>query len=205
MLMFLRSTRPTHASNMSQLQQKYTFQSVLLIFVFLLMILPFFVTFQEFLTFLLMRLSLYKTFQETIVPFETVLTTDLLRFFSIEAKAYPSSITFLKQGEWQTFTIAWNCVGWQSFILLAISLVTGLQGKYSFFSKLVTLLFGFSGTFLVTILRLFLVFLLAYLSGPVAARVFHDYLATIMMIIWLLFFWWFSFRFLLHQTREKQT
>ncbi|HKZ34397.1 MAG TPA: exosortase/archaeosortase family protein [Patescibacteria group bacterium] len=189
---------------MSHLNQKYTFQSILLVFVFLLMILPFFVTFQEFLTFLLMKVSLYRALQETVVPFETALTAGLLRFFSIEARAYPSSITFLKQGEWQTFTIAWNCVGWQSFVLLGISLVTGLQGNYPALSKIVTILFGLSGTFLVTIARLFLVFVFAYFSGPVVARVFHDYFATIMMVIWLLFFWWFSFRFLLHKPGEEQ-
>jgi exosortase/archaeosortase family protein len=89
--------------------------------------------------------------------------------------------------------INWNCIGWQSFILLALTIVTGLQGPYTRRSKLITILIGLEGTFLVNIVRILLPTLLAYYMGYIPAIIFHDYMGTLLTLLWIGGFWSYSF------------
>jgi exosortase/archaeosortase family protein len=90
--------------------------------------------------------------------------------------------------------INWNCIGWQSFILLALTIVTGLQGPYTRRSKLITILIGLEGTFLVNIVRILIPTLLAYYMGYIPAIIFHDYMGTLLTLLWIGGFWSYSFR-----------
>ena len=93
--------------------------------------------------------------------------------------------------------INWNCIGWQSFVLLAFTFLTGLQGPYTRRSKLMTVILGLEGTFLLNILRILIPTLLAGYSGYLQAILFHDYLGTLFTLLWMGIFWNYAFDSLL--------
>lgn len=181
--------------------EKSTFKLLFAIFSILLLLLPFVTTFNELLTRIVMQIKLYRLIQNLIVPFQAKLITVVLR--AIGVQAFPT-LTSVNIGKPTTvgnnITISWNCIGWQSFILLVITLVTGLQGPYVWWSKIQTIVTGVSGTFLINILRITLAIILAHYISPLAGLIFHDYFSTFFIILWLFFFWWFSYSFVL----EKQ-
>lgn len=180
--------------------EKKTFQTLFLITAVILLILPTITTFNEVLTSLVMHFRFYTIIQDFIVPVQAKMITVVLRLFGISA--YPT-ITGVGIGRIQEIgrhvTISWNCIGWQSFILFVLTLITGLQGPYKAYTKFQTILIGFLGTFLMNITRISLVVLIAYYVNQTAGVVFHDYFSTIMTISWLFFFWWFSFRYVLER------
>ena len=162
-----------------------------------LMILPFFTTFNEFLTSLALKSSFYRTIQDVLVPTEAKMVSFLLQLTGMEVRVQAFAISFLKDNVWQTFTISWNCIGWQSAVLLIITLLTGLQGPYTVRSKFETILFGVLGTALVNILRITVIFLLAYYLNRGVAQYFHDIGATIVFILWMFLFWYIAYAYVL--------
>lgn len=187
------------ADSRSGLGELSTFRTLFLFLAAILLILPFITTFNEFLTSVVMKIKLYRLIQEFIVPSQVKMITVILRLFGIEA--YPGLVTVsFGKAIGQVVEISWNCIGWQSLILLLISLFTGLQGPYKIYSKFQTVVIGFLGTFLVNLIRVMLVILITYYFGRLPGMIFHDYFSTIMIIAWLFFFWWFSFNYVL----EKQ-
>jgi len=167
--------------------------------VLILMVLPFVTTFNEFLTTLIMKIELYRKFQELIVPHLARMVGVLLGFLKISVEVSLDSL-FLTQGARKLLVyISWNCIGWQSLILFFLTLVTGFQGSYKWGGKIQTVALGLLGTFLVNIIRIALVALIAFYLGRLPAAIFHDYFSTIMIILWLFFFWWFSYSFVLEE------
>jgi exosortase/archaeosortase family protein len=98
--------------------------------------------------------------------------------------------------------LAWNCLGWQSLLLLIVSLVAGLRGNFTNISRLECIVFGFFGTLLINVLRMSLVATGIYYVNTFFALVVHDYLMALMAIAWLIFFWWFSYAFILEERGE---
>lgn len=183
------------------LAAKSTFKTLFLLLAVILLILPFITTFNEFLTSFVMKIKFYKVIQDFIVPYQVKMISVILRLFGINA--YPGLTTVsVGRAVGASFEISWNCIGWQSLVLLAISLFTGLQGPYRIYTKIQTILIGFMGTFLINIIRISLVIIIAYHFGRLAGVIFHDYFSTIMIIAWLFFFWWFAFNFVLERKIE---
>ena len=89
--------------------------------------------------------------------------------------------------------VSWNCIGWQSLGLLAITLAVGLRGSYTWRSRLLAALIGVEGVFLVNIIRIVATCLLAYYIGYLPALIFHDYFGTILTLIWLAIFWLWAY------------
>lgn len=145
-----------------------------------------------------MRFELYRLIQNFIVPIEAKMVVALLRLIGIES--YPT-LTSVNIGRptviGNNATLSWNCIGWQSFILLLITLVTGLQGSYHYLSKLQAILIGVFGTFLLNILRISFVIVLAYKMNANAALIFHDYFSTLVIVLWLMLYWWFVYNYVL--------
>lgn len=100
--------------------------------------------------------------------------------------------------------INWNCIGWQSFIILAFTFITGLQGDFTLSSKLMAILIGIEGTFLVNIVRILIPSLLAYYHGSLSAVIFHDYLGTLMTLLWMVVFWYYAFEGILVKREYTQ-
>lgn len=174
--------------------QKRIFVIILTFLAVFLAILPFLVSFNEALTHLVEKFQLYMWIQEKIVPLEVKMVGVLVSPFGVNYIAHQGGMTV--NGIYAQMT--WNCIGWQSLLLLTITLVVGLRGKhYTFWSKAETILIGLLGTFFVNLFRLtFIIILLAY-ARPLFVVVYHDYLAAIVTITWLFFFWWFAYSFVL--------
>src|SRR3990167_6347267 len=157
---------------------KKTFGHLFLVVVIILMVLPFVTTFNELLTKIVENSLLYRPVEKYFVPYEVAL---------------------IKNGvNYGTF-ISWNCIGWQSFIILLISLKTGLQGRFTRSSVTQVILIGLLGTFFMNLFRISFVLILLYHFGKVPASIVHDYLGVLISIVWLFFFWWFSYKFILEE------
>jgi len=149
-------------------------------------------------------LGAYMWVQERIVPLEVKMVGVLVTPLGINYLAHQNGMTV--NGTYAGMT--WNCIGWQSLLLLLITLVVGLRGNYTLVSKIETVLIGLLGTFIVNLLRLTLIVILLAYSRPLFAVVYHDYLAAIITILWLFGFWWFSYSFVLEEKtddREQRT
>lgn len=149
-----------------------------------------------------MKIQFYRVIQELIVPLQAKMIVVVIGLFGIKAVPTPLGVNIGTVQTLNHVTISWNCIGWQSFLLFVLTLLTGLQGPYTRYSKAQTILIGFLGTFLMNITRISLVVLIAQFISTTAGVVFHDYFSTMMTIAWLFFFWWFSFTYVLEREDE---
>lgn len=181
------------------MRQKQVFKTIFLLTTIFLIILPFLVTFNEALTKIVEKFKLYMVIQDYVVPLQIRLVSVLVSPFPINFT--PSQTGFIVNGTFLTMT--WNCIGWQSLLLLAITLTVGFKNaKYTLSSKLEAVAIGILGTFLINLLRLtIIVIIFAYLR-PIYTFVYHDYLAAIVTVIWLFFFWWFAYRYVLEEKKR---
>lgn len=186
-------------TNKVRLFQKKTFVLILLILTALLIFLPFITTFNEVLTRLVIKLDAYKFIQDYIVPWEVRMVGVILSPFGFKPQIAGE---YLAIGEKNIFyiEIAWNCIGWQSLLFFIITAFVGLQGdKYTNLSKIKCLIVGVLGTFLINLGRIALITLITYYFGQKVAIIVHDYGSTLITIGWLIFFWWFSYKYVLEE------
>ena len=170
---------------------------VLIMAAILIMVLPFVTTFNEFLTRIVETSGLDRFLTDWIVPVEARMLAVILGLIGIPVQVSTTTIYLDKGGFFLPVYIAWNCVGWQSFILFAVTLVTGIQGPFSKASKFEAMLVGFLGTFLMNLLRIASVAVIAYFFGTLPAVIYHDYGGTLIILLWLFGYWWFSHGWLL--------
>lgn len=178
-----------------------TFQTLFLVAAALLLVMPFMTTFNELLTRLVINLRLEGLLTAWIVPLQVRMIALLLQPLGIQALVSEGALFLPKEGSAFPLSvyISWNCVGWQSFIVLLITLAAGLQGPYSRSSRLQALALGLLGTFWVNLLRMTLVALVAYHFGRLPAVIFHDYGGALMTLAWLAVFWAALFRYFLQE------
>lgn len=181
------------------MREKRTFTLIFALLAVFLAVLPFLVTFNEILTHMVERFRLYMWVQERIVPIEVKMVGVLVSPLGINYLAHQNGMTV--NGTYAGMT--WNCIGWQSLLLLVITLMVGLRGNYTLWSKVETILIGLLGTFLVNLVRLALIVIILAYSRPLFAVVYHDYLAAIVTILWLFAFWYFSYSYVLEEKAEK--
>jgi exosortase/archaeosortase family protein len=161
-----------------------------------LVVLPFVSTFDDLLTQIGMRVGIAAPLQ-WIVPTEVRVTVGVLGLFGIHAGAAGNQlVVWNANGVPQTLFISWNCVGWQSVILLGLSLLVGLRGQMTLATRIEVVVFGVAGTILVNIGRITAVCLLAALAGYLPAVLFHDYGGTLLIVAWLFTFWLIAYRWL---------
>lgn len=188
------------------MHEKRVFKKILAVTAVVLAVLPVLVTFSAILTEIFNRMQWYRWIQETVVPFEARLVAVLIRIVGITGMVTPGQqfamILERPGGDFLPVALEWNCLGWQSLVLLGLTLTTGLQGPYKLFSKLEVILFGVLGTFLSNIFRMALITALAYYWNRVAAMIIHDYFAMFVTLLWMVFFWWFSYAYILEIRRE---
>lgn len=170
---------------------------VLLLLVGGLMVLPLVNLFNDIVTQAALSLKAYRIVSNYIVPLEVTWVVVLLRFLGVTAAASGEYVMVGEAGRQTMVEIIWNCVGWQSVLMFVITVIVGLRGGFSFFSKLKTLSLGLVGTVMVNIIRITLVILLFQKLDQRLAMVFHDYGALLTNTGWLLLFWWFSYAYIL--------
>ena len=178
---------------------QFTFQMILLLAAGLLLVLPFITTFNEFLTKAVIELRLDSILTNWVVPTEVRFIALILQPFGITTEVTDAALYLHKAGSVLPIPVyvSWNCVGWQSFILFGITLVTGLQGRIPRRRKIQVIALGLLGTFWMNILRMSAVALVAYFFGRLPAVIFHDYGGTLMILVWLVIFWYALFNYFL--------
>lgn len=183
-----------------------TYQMILLLAAGILLVLPFITTFNEFLTRAVMTLRLDWILKDWVVPTEVRFIALLLSPFGISAAVSDSALYLYKPGLAFPISVyvSWNCVGWQSFILFGITLVSGLQGPYGRGRKLQVIVLGLLGTFWANLLRMASVALVAYFFGRLPAVIFHDYGGTLMILLWLCLFWYVLFSYFLEEAPNQR-
>jgi len=163
----------------------------------LLMVLPLVTTFDDFLTAWALQWGADNPLQ-AIVPVEARMVVGLLSAAGIHAVAAGSHIVVRdRAGAMHTLLISWNCIGWQSLILLGVSFVSGLRGRHPLEARLQVLIIGIAGTMLLNLLRVAAVAALAASWGQTPAILFHDYGGTVLVVGWLFAFWFFVQRWIL--------
>lgn len=190
----------TVQSAVSRRAFSYLFALLVLVLVFM----PFMATFNDILTRIVINLKGYWIIREVIVPFEIKIAAILLQLLGAEVSVTKEYIVLGKNSQPFVAEIIWNCVGWQSVLFFGISAFVGLQGdKYTNFSKFKAFVIGILGTFWINILRIVIVVLVAYHFGQLPATIVHDYAAILAVILWLFFFWWFTFTYVLEDREVK--
>jgi exosortase/archaeosortase family protein len=163
----------------------------------LLLVLPFVTTFDDLLTSWALMLGANNPLQG-IVPIEARMVVSLLGFVGVHAAASGSHIVVWDgAGVMHTLFISWNCIGWQSLILVGISFLSGLRGQQSMEARAQVVLIGILGTMLLNLMRVAAVAAIAATFGQTPAILFHDYGGTLIVVCWLFAFWIFAQRFIL--------
>jgi exosortase/archaeosortase family protein len=185
------------------MQQKKTFKMLVILLVIMLTLLPFVTTFNSALTDLINKIGLYKALQNYIVPLESRLVVGVVRKIGIPAflapVGDPISFYLLHGKVYFPVQIQWNCLGWQSLLLLGISFIFGLGKDFSGMTKIECVAIGILGTFLINIFRMVFIVIGAYFVNSLFVFLVHDYFAALTTIVWLMFFWWFSYKYVLEQ------
>ena len=181
---------------MTQPRTTRVFALLLAVAAVMLAVLPFISTFDDLLTAIGMRLGIAAPLQ-WIVPTEVRVTVVLLNLLGTHAAAAGNQlVVWNSSGAPQTLFISWNCVGWQSLILLGLSLTVGLRGPMTLATRIQVIALGVLGTLLINIARITVVCALAALAGYLPAVLFHDYGGTLLLVGWLFTFWLIAYRWL---------
>ena len=155
----------------------------------LLMLLPLVTTFDDLLTTWALQLGANNPLQ-SIVPIEARMVVGLLGLAGIHGAASGSHlIVWDGGGAMHTLFISWNCIGWQSLVLLGVSLITGLRGRHPIEARVQVIVIGLAGTMLLNLLRVAAVAAIAATIGVTPAILFHDYGGTLLVISYLFLFW----------------
>lgn len=175
---------------------KDTFKLIFILFVIILIILPFATTFNELLTRLVEKSGIEKIIRIVFVPYFSNIIYRIMQFLpGIKVSSIPSGVVV----NGVDVIVNWNCLGWQSFLLLGVSFLVGLRGSYTRFSIIMAVLLGISGTFLINIFRMVITAALVGWWRGLFAILFHNYFMTFVSIIWLFFFWYFSYKYILEE------
>ena len=161
----------------------------------LLVTLPFVTTLDDLMAAVAMRAGLAGPL-DVVAPAEGRLAAALLGLVGVPAGVDGSRVVLLG-ARGGTLEISWNCVGWQSLLLLVVSLLVGLRGAYTAPARVQTALVGLLGTILVNLARIAAVGLVAAHLGRLPAVIVHDYGGTLLVLGWLFAFWAFAQRWLL--------
>lgn len=188
-------------------EKRLGFQSViywLLIFLlFGFMLLPFVSAFNDGLTRLILSLKGYRVISEFIIPIEIKWVVVLLRSIGVDAYATHEYILIKQSQRGILVELIWNCVGWQSLIMFAITALVGIQSRFTFLSKVKAIILGLVGTIMINTIRVCIVILLFYYVNKSIGIVFHDYGALLTNSIWLFCFWRFVYSYVLEERQIK--
>jgi len=167
----------------------------------LLMVLPLVTTFDDLLSGWALQLGANNPLQ-SIVPVESRMVVGLLSAIGIHSAAAGSHmVVWDRAGSMHVLLISWNCIGWQSLILLLVSFISGLRGRHPLESRVQVVIIGVAGTMLLNLLRVAAVAALAATWGQTPAILFHDYGGTVLVVGWLFGFWMFVQRWILPTDR----
>ncbi len=180
------------------MKTKRTFQIILLMLAISLAILPLATSLNEGLTQVVEKMFWYKWLETYIVPYESRILAGVISL--IPGVEVYSNIRGIELNGMQIY-VTWNCIGWQSFLLLLVSVAVGFGKRFTTSSQLMAFIFGVGGLFLVNVFRLSATAILAVYSPKIFTILFHNYFAALLTIAWLAFFWWFGYSYILEERK----
>ncbi len=159
---------------------------------------PFFSTFGELLTNAAMASGLAAVLGQWIAPAEAQMVHGALALVGLRSAAQGSVLQVGDSVRSVSRCISWNCVGWQTLIFLAVSMLAGLYGEYTLRSRVETSLLGVAGI---------LCFNLAqhgrgdraFAFGQLPAIIVHDYGSVLATVAFLMAFWAFAYNVVLER------
>lgn len=168
-------------------------------------VLPLIKTINELMAKIVIWTKSYVLIERFIVPtMARMISSILTNVFGVETVVNSGSIFLITRGLPYELYLNWNCVGWQSLLLLFFSLVTGLQGNHSLRSKLKCVALGLEGIVVVNLLRIVATAILLLKQGYGPAITFHDHLSIIITFAWMGAFWYISNAFILEASTEAE-
>jgi len=180
-----------------------TYQLLIMAAAAAFLILPLLTTFNELLTAVAVRLGLSPYIRDWAVPVVGRMAAATLQYgFGVQAYVTDSGLLLDAWGRSVNVVLQWNCLGWQTLILLIATLAVGLQGNHTLGSKMKCIIIGVEGTILFNVGRIVLVLLIALTLGELPAIIFHDYGGTILTLCWLAAFWYLSQEHILKPSAE---
>jgi exosortase/archaeosortase family protein len=163
----------------------------------MLLVLPFVTTFDEFLTAVTKQVGLMQPLLSLAEP-EARAVVGILGFLGVKAQAAGGELYVWDwSGQRQAVLISTTCIGWQSLVLLGLSCLVGLRGRYPAEAKVQVILIGLLGTIFANLLRMTIVCVIAAEYGFWPAVLVHDYGGTLLIVAWLFAFWAFVHRWIL--------
>lgn len=167
--------------------------------------LPHIQTANELMTNIALRMGVFSLIEKFVVPSMTrMVASILLNVFGVKTSFSGGSLFVFTETLPYKLNLNWNCVGWQSFVLLAFTLVTILQGSHSRGSKLKCTVIGLQGVLVVNLLRIVTSALLLLKMGYGPAIAFHDNLSLVLTLAWLVAFWIIANAFILEPKRTPE-
>lgn len=152
------------------------------------------------LTRLIIRLGLDVFIKEALLPMTTRVVAVVLKAFGFNVTVINYSRLLVRRGgRVGGVGLLWNCVGWQTLVFFSIVLLVVLWGSYTSKSKIVCLILGVDLALFVGLLRILLVTLFDFYLGQRVAVFFHDYVGTIFVLAWVLFFSYLSYSYILER------
>jgi exosortase/archaeosortase family protein len=171
----------------------------------MLLVLPFVTTFDDLLNTIGVRFGFEGAVQAVARP-EAHAVVGVLGWFGVRSVVAGSQILIWdSHGQAQYLLISATCLGWQSLILLGLSLLVGLRGPYSSTRRLQVAFIGLLGTLLVNLVRMTAVAVIAAWGGFVPAVLAHDYGGTALIVLWLFCFWFAAQRWILGHIEESES
>jgi exosortase/archaeosortase family protein len=168
------------------------------------MLIPFIATVNDFLANIAQLLGANTLLLQTLAPLESQLVGATFRALSPARAVSMGPFLTITLGQHPTSVyIDWNCTGWQSWLILTITLLVGLHGSYTRRSKLATAAAAMAGTFVVNIARITTVILVAIYIGTEQALLYHTYGGIVTLGAWLIVFWLIAYRYLLRKPEPK--
>jgi exosortase/archaeosortase family protein len=140
-----------------------------------------------------------------LTPIEAALAAALLQVLGVDAAASGSRLVTSAGGLHQTLVVAWNCSGWQAFLLLVASFGIGLRREQPLLARIEVAALGLVGTLLCNVLRIAAVAFIAARFGYVPALLFHDYGGVLLGVAWLFLFWEVAYRYVLSEAPSAIT
>jgi exosortase/archaeosortase family protein len=163
----------------------------------MLLVLPFVTTFDEFLTAVTKQVGLMQPLLSLAEP-EARAVVGILGALGVKAQAAGGELYVWDwSGQRQAVLISTTCIGWQSLVLLGLSCLVGLRGRYPAEAKVQVILIGLLGTIFANLLRMTIVCFIAAEYGFWPAVLVHDYGGTLLIVAWLFAFWAFVHRWIL--------
>jgi exosortase/archaeosortase family protein len=170
-----------------------------------LSILPMVETLNDLVALLAMRLGGERLLMGFAPMAARYIAATLRYIFGVPVTVYGPSIYLEMGGVPLEVYLDWNCLGWQGFLLMVFALFVALQGDYTTVSKVKGALLGLEVFAAANAARILIPCLLLIHGDYRLALLFHNYLATPLILSFIALYWHLCTRYILQPKEGEET